>query len=392
MKAPLAGVRVLDLTRLLPGNYCAWLLAALGAEVIKVEDPGAGDYMRTFGVQVGGQGAAHHIVNRAKRSVVVDLKSEQGREVFLRLVDSADAVVESFRPGVLDRLGIGQEMLRSRRPSLVVASISSFGAGGPLCGMVAHDLNALAFSGFLEQLDGPGGLPPALTMPLADIVGGGLVPALGITAMLARARQTSEGGWLDASLAEGFSLLPSVLVGDLLAGAQPPARGATEFDGRPFYRVYRLADGMVAVAAVEPQFWAELCSALGLDDLADAQFDDARKDAVIARLTTCFAGLTKAGLTTLLEGRDTCTNVVNTYEEMFSSGHARDRDLVRAAVDVPMRVLAPPFRIDGARPPETIGAPTQGQHTREVLAELGLTREAIDSLFASGAVGSRVKT
>ena len=202
--------------------------------------------------------------------------------------------------------------------------------------------------------------------------------------MLTRARQTGEGGWLDASLAEGFSLLPSVLVGDLLAGAQPRARGATEFDGRPFYRVYRLADGMVAVAAVEPQFWAELCSALGLDDLTDAQFDDARKDAVIARLTTRFAGLNKTGLTTLLEGRDTCTNVVNTYEEMFSSDHTRERDLIRAAVDVPMRVLAPPFRIDGARPPETMGAPTQGQHTREVLAELGLTREAIDSLFASG--------
>ena len=126
MTAPLAGIRVLDLTRLLPGNYCTWLLAALGAEVIKVEDPGAGDYMRTIGHQVDGQSAAHHLVNRAKRSVVIDLKSEEGRAVFLELVATADAVVDSFRPGVMDRLGLGPDRLREDRPGLVVASISGF--------------------------------------------------------------------------------------------------------------------------------------------------------------------------------------------------------------------------------------------------------------------------
>lgn len=390
MTAPLAGIRVLDLTRLLPGNYCTWLLAALGAEVIKVEDPGAGDYMRTIGHQVAGQSAAHHLVNRAKRSVVVDLKSDAGREVFLELLATADAVVDSFRPGVMDRLGLGPERLQAHKPGLVVASISGFGAEGPGAGVVAHDLNALAFSGFLHQLVSPeDGLPPALTTPFADIVGGGLVPALGVVALLHRARTTGQGGWLDSSLAEGFALLPSVVLGDVLAGAGTPPPGTREFGGRAFYRVYRLADGLVAVGAVEPQFWKATCEALDVEDLLDVQWDDARQDEAIARLTERFAKLTKAELLALIEGRDTCISLVNSYDEMVASSHARERDLVRPCVDAPMKVLAPPFRIDGARPAETRGAPTQGQHTDEVLEEIGISTERIRALRDAGAVGVR---
>jgi len=275
---PLAGTRVLDLTRLLPGNYCTWLLGALGAEVIKVEDPGAGDYMRTIGVQVDGQSSTHHLVNRNKRSIVIDLKSDAGREVLLQLVDTADVLVESFRPGVLARLGVAPEVLRERRSALVVASISGYGAEGPMSQEAAHDLNALAFSGFLERLVGPGdGLPVALTMPLADLIGGSLVPVIGVLGLLMRAKQTGEGGWLDASLADGVALLPSVEVADVLAGQPLSPRGTAEFEGRPFYRTYRLRDGMVAVGAVEPRFWRELCDALGEQDLIDAQWDDDRR-------------------------------------------------------------------------------------------------------------------
>jgi alpha-methylacyl-CoA racemase len=386
MVLPLSGTTVLDLTRLLPGNYCCWLLASLGADVIKIEDPGAGDYMRTFGIQVEGQGAAHHLVNRAKRSMVVDLKSPAGRETFLRLVDTADAVVESFRPGVLERLGVGEGVLRERRPRLVVASISGYGADGPLSGRAAHDINALAFSGFLAQLLGPDGLPPTLTTPLADIVGGGLIPALGVMALLVQADRTGVGGWLDASLAEGFSSLPSLVLGDLLAGGQLPGPGPAEVEGQPFYRVYALADGMVAVGAVEPQFWRALCEALGESDLIDAQWDDAARDGIVERLTKRFSAMTRAELTDLLDGRDVCTTVLQTYAEMVTSPHARERDLVRPAVGVPMDVLAPPFRINGARPAETRGAPRQGADTRDVLAERGFSVAEIDSLLAAGAV------
>src|SRR6188472_370705 len=152
MTKPLSGVRVLDLTRLLPGNYTAWVLASFGADVVKVEDPGAGDYMRDFGLQVDGQGALNHLVNRGKRSVVIDLKDEEGREAFLRLVDTADVVVESFRPGVMDRLGVGYDVLKERRPSLVYAAITGFGLRGPLSNRAGHDLNVIAFAGLLDQL------------------------------------------------------------------------------------------------------------------------------------------------------------------------------------------------------------------------------------------------
>lgn len=389
MSSPLQGVRVLDLTRLLPGNYAAYLLASLGAEVVKIEDPGAGDYMREVGLIVDGQSASHHNVNRAKRSVVIDLKRPEGVEVFLRLVDTADVVIDSFRSGVMDRLGIGESVLRSRRPSLVVASISGYGADGPLSGTAAHDLNAMAFSGIQERLVGPDGGSPAIEVPFADQIGGGLIPAMGIMALLLRARATGQGGWLDCSLAEGVAVLPSPMAADVLAGAPMPPKTRTTGGNRAHYRVYDLVDGQVAVGAFEPQFWVGVCELFGLDDLKDAQWDESRKDEAIERLTARFASLTRQEVADMIEGRDCCVSLVNSYQQMFESPHAQARGLVRPAVDVPINVLAPPFRIDGTIPPETIGAPRQGQHTVEVLAERGFTDADIAALLHDKVVAER---
>ena len=372
MAAPLAGVRVLDVTRMMPGNYCTWLLSSLGADVIKVEEPVTGDPMRSFGVQVDGQGATHHLVNRGKRSIAIDLKDEAGREAFLRLADTADVVVESFRPGVMDRLGLGPDVLRARRPSLVVGSISGFGADGPHATLAAHDINGLAFSGHLDRLPrGTSGVPSVPTVPIADLVGGSLLPALGLVALVFRARATGEGGWLDAALADGAALLPTVELADHLAGAALRPGGSAEFGGRPFYRVYELADGFAAVGAVEPHFWRALCDALGLDEYADAQHDEARRAETAAALAARFRGLTKSALREVLVGRNTCTTIVNSYADLLGDPHAHARDLVRDVPGLPMRLLAPPFRIDRARPAETVGAPRHGEHTHEVLAEVG---------------------
>ncbi|QTI69936.1 CaiB/BaiF CoA transferase family protein [Gordonia polyisoprenivorans] len=389
MSTPLRGVRVLDLTRLLPGNYAAYLLGALGAEVIKIEDPGAGDYMREVGLIVDGQSASHHNVNRAKRSVVIDLKRPEGVEVFLRLVDTADVVIDSFRSGVLDRLGIGESVLRARRPSLVVASISGYGASGPLSGIAAHDINAMAFAGVQERLVGPDGGSFAIEVPFADQIGGGLIPAMGVMALLVQARATGEGGWLDCSLAEGVAVLPSPLSADVLAGAPMPPKTHTTGGNRAHYRVYELLDGQVAVGAFESQFWVGVCEVFGLDDLKDAQWDDSRRVEAIDRLTATFAALTRDEVAELIEGRDCCVSLVNSYEQMFASPHAQARGLVRPAVDVPINVLAPPFRINGSIPPETIGAPRQGQHTVEVLAERGFTGAEIESLLDDKVVAER---
>ena len=389
-RAPLAGVRILDMTRLLPGNYCVWLLASLGAEVIKVEDPGAGDYMRTLGQQIAGQSGVNHMVNRGKRSIVIDLKNPDGVATLLRLADDVDVVVESFRPGVLDRLGVGPQVMRARNPKVVIASISGYGGTGPLSREAAHDINALAFSGLLSQwTHNERGVPEPCTTPIADLIGGSLIPAIGIMGLLVRARETGVGGHLDASLAEGVALLPSILSGDVLAGFPPPPPGTPEWADFACYRVYHLKDAKVAVGAVEEMFWRDFCEAIGEPELVEMQWDREAQDHVAERVSQRLGALTAEEYLTLIEGRQTCTNVVNDISAMIATEHARARQFTRPSVDAPMEVLAPPFMIDGQRPPETIGSPAQGQHTLEILRQFGFGPEEIDALIASGGVEQR---
>jgi len=377
MTKPLSGVRVLDLTRLLPGNYTAWVLASFGADVVKVEDPGAGDYMRDFGIQVDGQGALNHLVNRGKRSVVIDLKNEEGREAFLRLVETADVVVESFRPGVMDRLGVGYDVLKERRPSLVYAAMTGFGVRGPLATRAGHDLNFVAFAGLLDQFGAAGSAPVIPPLAVSDLIGGGLNTSIAVLAMLSQSRTTGVGGRIDTSLAEGAALLPSNLVADVLAGGPQPERGTAEYaGGSGAYNVYALADGHISVGAVEPQFWRRVSELLEEPELVTRVSDDAF---VRETLTRRFAEMTKAEAQKLFDD-NTCVEVVYTYEETFSSPHALEMDYLRRIPGLDMPVLAPPYLIDGARLEETVVAPRQGEHTTEIMAELGYDAAQLEDL------------
>jgi crotonobetainyl-CoA:carnitine CoA-transferase CaiB-like acyl-CoA transferase len=377
MTKPLSGVRVLDLTRLLPGNYTAWVLASFGADVVKVEDPGAGDYMRDFGIQVDGQGALNHLVNRGKRSVVIDLKNEEGREAFLRLVETADVVVESFRPGVMDRLGVGYDVLRERRPSLVYAAMTGFGVRGPLATRAGHDLNFVAFAGLLDQFGAAGSAPVIPPVAVSDLIGGGLNTSIAVLAMLSQSRTTGVGGRIDTSLAEGAALLPSNLVADVLAGGPQPERGTAEYaGGSGAYNVYALADGHISVGAVEPQFWRRVSELLEEPELVTRVSDDAF---VRETLTRRFAEMTKAEAQKLFDD-NTCVEVVHTYEETFSSPHALEMDYLRRIPGLDMPVLAPPYLIDGARLEETVVAPRQGEHTTEIMTELGYDAAQLEDL------------
>jgi len=377
MTKPLSGVRVLDLTRLLPGNYTAWVLASFGADVVKVEDPGAGDYMRDFGIQVDGQGALNHLVNRGKRSVVIDLKNEEGREAFLRLVETADVVVESFRPGVMDRLGVGYDVLKERRPSLVYAAMTGFGVRGPLATRAGHDLNFVAFAGLLDQFGAAGSAPVIPPLAVSDLIGGGLNTSIAVLAMLSQSRTTGVGGRIDTSLAEGAALLPSNLVADVLAGGPQPERGTAEYaGGSGAYNVYALADGHISVGAVEPQFWRRVSELLEEPELVTRVSDDAF---VRETLTRRFAEMTKAEAQKLFDD-NTCVEVVYTYEETFSSPHALEMDYLRRIPGLDMPVLAPPYLIDGARLEETVVAPRQGEHTTEIMTELGYDAAQLEDL------------
>ena len=320
--------------------------------------------------------------------MVVDLKHPSGTQVVERLLDTADVLVESFRPGVMERLGLGHEKILAARPSLVYASLSGYGSAGPMADAAGHDVNYLALSGLLDRL-GHSATPPAVPpIPFADLIGGGLLPALGITALIARVRAGGAGGWLDASAAESIALLPNLVVADILAGATVPGRGRTEFGGgSPDYRVYELADGHVAVGAVEEPFWQQLCEAIGRPDIVSWRGDPARSGALEETLSHAFVGMTRAEVEQRFVGRDACVTVVRSYEEMLAAEDASARGYTRVETGVPMPVLSPPFVLDGERPPVDGAAPRQGADTTEVLQESGFTEGEIQDLVDEGVVG-----
>jgi len=366
---PLSGVRVLDLTRMLPGNLCTLTLAMLGADVIKVEDTGAGDYQRAFGYQVHGAGACHHIVNRAKRSVTLNLKVDEDRTAFEELVATSAVLVESFRPGVLDRMGYSVTRLHELRADLVIASISGYGATGPLAQIAGHDINYLAFSGILDRLGSRDGQPALPPLPLADLVGGGLVPATLILGYLRQAEATGRGVWIDASMTDAMSLLPHVALADVVAGAQVAGRAGTLTDGGlACYGTYAVLDGEIAVGALEDKFWSQICDVVGgLDEFRKDHWRPEIQDAARTRLSDFFRSLTKAQVEQLFAGRDACVSVVRSYEEMLASPQAKARDYLVEVSGSPMPVLGFPARIDGSPLPETRPAPNQGEHNDEIL-------------------------
>jgi crotonobetainyl-CoA:carnitine CoA-transferase CaiB-like acyl-CoA transferase len=270
---PLDGSRILDLTRLLPGNYGTLLLADLGADVIKVEEPGRGDYMRWTPPMVGDESAVHRALNRGKRSVTVNLKSEAGRAVLLRLAAGADALLESFRPGVMDRLGVGYDALRSDNERLVYCAITGYGQDGPYRDRVGHDINYIGYSGLLHATGLPGG-PPVLPAVQVGDFGGGMAAALGTVAAVGEARRTGRGRFVDVSMLDVVTSWMGVLMSWYLATGEVPPRGGMPLSGGlACYRVYRTSDGKhLAVGALEPRFWKALCDALEIPELVDRHF------------------------------------------------------------------------------------------------------------------------
>jgi len=277
----------------------------------------------------------------------------------------------------MDRLGVGYDVLKERRPSLVYAAITGFGLRGPLANRAGHDLNFVAFAGLLDQ-SGAAGSPPVIPpVAVSDLIGGGLNTSIAVLAMLSQSRTTGVGGRIDTSLAEGAALLPSNLVADVLAGGPQPERGTAEYaGGSGAYNVYALADGHISVGAVEPQFWRRVSELLEERELVTRISDESF---VRETLTRRFAEMTKAEAQKLFDD-NTCVEVVYTYEETFSSLHALEMDYLRRIPGLDMPVLAPPYLIDGARLEETVVAPRQGEHTTEIMTELGYDAAQLEDL------------
>ena len=378
---PLTGIRVLDLTRLLPGAYCTLLLADMGADVIKVEEPGAGDYMRWTPPIVAGQSALFSAINRNKRSVTLNLKSDVGRDLLLRLVDGADVLVEGNRPGVMARLGLGWDALHARNPRLVMCSITGYGQDGPFASRAGHDLNYMATAGALGLNGERRGPPVPLAVQVADIGGGGLQPAAAILGALVGVQRGGKGRWIDASMTDGAVSWLAMVFAARGAGEEV-ARGDQRLAGRYVcYRVYACkGGGFYSVGALEPKFWAVLCGALDRPDLADLQFsEDASTHATMEGI---FASRTRDEWQRKLSGVDACCEPVLDVDEVAVHPQIAARKLLenhKTGVEV-----RPAVRLneDWRRR----DAPRLGEHTAEVLAEVGVDKSQLETLSASGVI------
>jgi len=381
---PLTGIRILDLTRLLPGAFCTMLLADMGADVVKIEEPGTGDYMRWTPPLIGGQSALFNALNRNKRSVTLNLKAGEGRDLLLKLVDAAAVLVEGNRPGVMDRLGVGWEALRARNPKLVMCSITGYGQDGPFASRAGHDINYTATAGVLG-LNGEAAGPPApLSVQVGDIAGGGMQPAVSILAALLAVERGGEGRWLDVSMTDGAAswlALPFAQAG----GGEDVRRGAQRLSGRfACYRVYECkGGGYYSVGALEPKFWAALCGALGKPELVELQFVEGEQQARVHReLEDVFATRTRDEWGPVLAPLDACCEPVLDLDEVARHPQISARRLIdERATGLEVRP-AVVMREDWRR----MDPPGLGDHTAEVLAEVGVDASRLEELRKSGVV------
>lgn len=402
MSLPLEGVRVLDLSRLLPGGFCSLLLADFGAEVLKVEDTGAGDYIRWAppyyeGAEQSARSALFLSLNRNKRSIRIDLKHEDGRELLLRLVREYDVVLESFRPGVLDRLGVGYERMREVNPGIVYCAISGYGQTGPKRDAPGHDMNYLGLIGLLGLTGEAGGAPVQSAGQIADIGGGSLMAAFGILAAL-RERDGSpgqpgsgEGQLVDVSMADGALSWLAMVAGAYLADGAVPRRGEQQLAGSLIcYRPYECKDGWVTLGALEPKFWQAWCRGVGREELIEKQFEKPGSEAH-AQAQAIFLGRTRAEWEQFASEHECCLEPMLELDEALDSQLVREREMVveidQPGVERPPRQLGIPVKLD--RTPgehNRLPGPTLGEHTEEVLREAGLSAEEIAALLGSGAV------
>jgi alpha-methylacyl-CoA racemase len=414
-RLPLDGVRVLDLSRLLPGGFCSLLLADFGAEVLKVEDTGAGDYIRWAppyyeDAEDSAKSALFLSLNRNKRSIRIDLKKPAGQAVLLRLVREYDVVLESFRPGVLDRLGVGYERMREENPGLVYCAISGYGQTGPKRDASGHDMNYLGLIGLLGltgERDEVGGHPIQAAGQIADLGGGALMAAFGIMAALrerdgAPARDgdpaartgSGEGQLVDVSMADGALSWLAMIAGQYFADGVVPRRGEQPLAGSLIcYRPYECSDGWVTLGALEPKFWQAWCRGVEHEDLVEQQFERPGSEAH-QQVCDIFKGRTRADWERFASEHDCCLEPVLELDEALSSKLVREREMVvtleQPGVQDGVRQLGVPIKLD--RTPgehNRMPGPALGEHTEQALRAAGYSDEQVAELLEQGAVAGR---
>lgn len=359
---------MLDLTRLLPGAAATMLLANFGAEVIKIEEPGRGDYARSMPPFLNGEGAAFHLVNRGKKSVALDLKNPAQREAFRRLAGRADVLIEGFRPGVMKRLGLDYDALRVHSERLIYVALTGYGQSGAYARMAGHDINYLALAGVLDIIGAKDGPPTIPGVQIADLAGGAMQAVIGILLAVVARSKNGKGQMVDVGMIEGAKWLLPVPLARYAATGETPKRGDEPLSGHcACYNVYETGDGRwVAVGALEPKFWAEVCRGLNCEQFIPDQFaEGARQAEIVAEVARRFKGRTAQEWFDFFKNRDACVTPVLTVAEAVG---ARPAEL-----GVMPQLRATPGAV-GAPPPRL------GEHTREVLLWAGLSEDEVSRM------------
>jgi crotonobetainyl-CoA:carnitine CoA-transferase CaiB-like acyl-CoA transferase len=374
-------LRVLDLSRLLPGPYCTRILADFGFEVIKLERPGEGDWVRGIPPFKDGVSALFQTLNGGKKSLTLDLKSEPGREVFLKFVETVDVLLESFRPGVMSKLGLSYERLSQTNPRLVYCSLTGFGDRGPYRDRPGHDLNYIGLSGLLHLTGSRDGPPAIPGTQIADL-GGALWAVIGIQQCLWERERTGKGGRVDSSLlGAAISMLPVALARQI--AGEPMAPGASDLTGGwVCYQVYATKDGKyMTLGALEPKFWMNFCLAVGREDLVGEQFTPAVEgQPAYDQLCALFRSRTQEEWVAALAGEDACCEPLHTLAEALESEPVRALEMLRE------QRLLPPVHFSTQGYTLSGHAPALGEHTRLLLAELGYTADQISAMQARGVI------
>ncbi len=391
---PLKGLLVLDLTRLLPGPLCTMMLGDYGAEVIKVEDTVAGDPTRFVGPVIDGSGAFFRQLNRNKKSLAVDLKSEKGRGLLIRLVKKADILVEGFRPGVMDRLGLGYSDLASVNSRLVYASISGYGQKGPYRERAGHDINYTAIAGLLDLSAAEDGAPVMPAVQIADIAGGSLNAINGIMFALYRCEKNGRGSHVDIAMTRG--LLPWLTyAASSMTGSRPelPHRGSGYITGAyACYNLYKTADSAyMSLGALEPHFWQRFCEAAGKPQWIPLQFDTTSRLELIEEVQALFAEKNRIEWEELFAEVDACCEPVLNLQEAAEhpvcreGGYWLDSGAIKGG---PELMTGFPLLIDGAAGEVRLNPPGLGEHTIEILKSAGYKEKNIEAMISAGVIGT----
>lgn len=392
MSGPLASLKILDFSTLLPGPFATLMLADMGAEVLRVESPTRPDMVRLMPPSDDDVSAVHGYINRSKRSIAVDLKSPQGRELVLRLVAEHDIVIEQFRPGVMDRLGVGYQALKEINPRLIYCSITGYGQTGPYRDRAGHDLNYLSIAGMTHYNGRRDSGPAPMACQVADIAGGSCHAVMAVLAAVIHRQQTGEGQHLDISMTDAAFSLHGLSAPPALLAGEDPELEATRLNGGSFYDCYRTRDGRyLSVAGLEPQFFSQFCQAIGKPELTNRGISMGREDvdALKAEIGAVIASQDYHHWCERFAELDCCVEPVLSFSEAAGHPQLRAREMV---VEVPrqsggqQRQVASPFKFSATPVSYRFSGARLGQHNREVLLELGFSEAEIEELRAVGTI------